>query len=94
MWANVLATVVAAFLTGCFGYFTARLTMRVQAQAQATQAHSGESERAWKRAEKGDADADKWRVAWAAELEKRVRLEAENTLLKGRVEALQKEQNL
>lgn len=93
MWANILSTLVAAVLTGFFGFFTARLTARVQEQAQSNQVNSGESERAWKRADTEHTDAEKWREKWAAEFEKRVLLEAEVKVLKGQEPSDQEPQN-
>lgn len=86
-FANIAATLIASLLTGAFGFFTARLTARVQQQAN----RGNENDRAWKRADKGDADADHWRSEWSHEFEKRVKLEAEIVVLKATVERLENE---
>ena len=88
-FANVAATIIAALLTGLFGFYTARLTARVQQNAADQNAHKDENERAWHRAEKSDGDADKWRADWAREFELRCALQAEIVVLKGRIEALE-----
>ena len=91
--ANVVATIIAALLTALFGFYTARLTARVQERATDHTAHNDENERAWHRAEKGDADADRWRAEWAKEFELRCRSEARIVLLEGRISALESAQS-
>ncbi len=90
-FANLAATLIAALLTGAFGFFTARLTANVQRHATSQNAQGGENERAWKRAEKSDTDADKWREAWSHEFELRVKRDAEIVVLSGRIAALEEE---
>lgn len=89
--ANIAATIIAALLTGAFGFFTARLTAKVQQHATSKQTEGSENERAWKRAEKSDGDADKWREAWSREFELRVKLEAQILIVTDKNDELEDE---